>query len=174
MEGRGICTNGDCGLPYAGKYCVPTIDRSALIANHHCISMLHEKGRSGQRVAPAARDSLRHFHKGAAMNFGLTDRRNASIDRGIILQKSPISIAPAGAVDCTHGLGERSFEHLARTAPPLRFDRKADFDRHLPVGDFPGIDVAARFDHLKPAHVADRGRGFGDCVLDRILDPDRG
>src|SRR5690606_27883969 len=47
--------------------------------------------------------------------------------------------------------------------------READLDRYLPVRDSARLNVAARVDHFKPAHVLDRPVGAGDGVLDRVL-----
>src|ERR1035437_364271 len=50
------------------------------------------------------------------------------------------------------------------------FHGEADFDGHLPVIHLSFVDVAARFDHLKPAQVLDGFvrtlNGSGNSVLD--------
>jgi hypothetical protein len=51
------------------------------------------------------------------------------------------------------------------------FHGEADFDGHLPVMHIALGDVAAGFDHLKPAEVLDGFvrtlNGVGNCVFDR-------
>ena len=51
----------------------------------------------------------------------------------------------------------------------LLFQRKPDFQRHLPVGDFAFVDIAARLGHLEPPHVADRLAGARQRIADRLL-----
>src|SRR5437588_5886203 len=47
---------------------------------------------------------------------------------------------------------------------------KADFQRHLPVGDISLFEITARFSDLEPAHVAHRLAGTRQRILDRIFD----
>ncbi len=57
-----------------------------------------------------------------------------------------------------------------RVRQALVFQRKSDFDRHLPVGDFAVFHMAAGFDHFEPVDVAQGLAGLGDGGADRILD----
>ena len=47
---------------------------------------------------------------------------------------------------------------------------EAYLDRDLPMLDLSIFDVAASFDNLEPAKITQAPRGFGERVLDRILD----
>jgi hypothetical protein len=54
----------------------------------------------------------------------------------------------------------------------LSIEREADLHRNLPMTDLPVLNVAARFDDLKPAKIAQRFGGtvdrIADCVFYRI------
>jgi hypothetical protein len=51
----------------------------------------------------------------------------------------------------------------------LLFQRKPDFQRHLPVGDFAVVDIAAGLGHLEPPHAADRLARARQRIADRLL-----
>ncbi len=51
----------------------------------------------------------------------------------------------------------------------LLVEREADFQRHLPVGNLAFFDVAARFAHLKPAHVANGFPGARQRVFHGVV-----
>jgi len=56
----------------------------------------------------------------------------------------------------------------------LLFQRKPDFQRHLPVGDFAVVDIAAGLGHLEPPHIADRLACARQRIVDRLLYSVRG
>ena len=58
---------------------------------------------------------------------------------------------------------------LADWSRRLAVEREAHLDRDLPVLDLSIFDVAASFDNLEPANITQAARGFGQRVLDRIL-----
>jgi peroxiredoxin Q/BCP len=62
----------------------------------------------------------------------------------------------------------------SRAPVPLRLvERKSDLHRHLPVGDFSVLDVAARLRDLEPPQVPHRRRGARDGVAHGFVAADR-
>ena len=51
----------------------------------------------------------------------------------------------------------------------LLVQRKPDFQRHLPVGDFAVVDIAAGLGHLEPPHVANRLARARQGIVDSLL-----
>ena len=52
---------------------------------------------------------------------------------------------------------------------PLLLQCEANLDGYLPVGDLAFLDVATRFHHLKPLHIADGLAGRGNGRVDGIF-----
>src|SRR5437667_418190 len=46
---------------------------------------------------------------------------------------------------------------------------EANFERHLPMGDVAVLEIAARFAHFKPAHVADGFSRTVECIFNRLF-----
>ena len=51
---------------------------------------------------------------------------------------------------------------------------EADFNGHLPMLHFPLVDIAARFDHLKPRQIFDGFMGPGNGLANGVLNGSRG
>src|SRR6478752_5007691 len=63
-----------------------------------------------------------------------------------------------------------AFVRPAAVVRLLRFQREADLEGDLIVPDLAVLDVAARFNDLKPIHVSNRLARKFDGRIDRILD----
>jgi len=58
-----------------------------------------------------------------------------------------------------------------KRSPSMRsiFERRADFHRDLPMGDFSCLEMGAGFDDLQPAEVLIGEGGFGNRIGNGIL-----